>query len=68
MFNPAFVQFNIVAFTRYELDIAWNGKDKFQEDFKIELYLISFKFNSWKSFFCLNSIFGAIKDPLFFSW
>jgi C2 domain of PTEN tumour-suppressor protein len=50
MFNTAFVQSNMVTFTRDELDIAWNGKDKFQEDFKIEVYLTSFKFNSLNSF------------------
>lgn len=40
MFNTAFVQCNMVTFTRDELDIAWNSKDKLQEDFKIEVEFI----------------------------
>lgn len=53
----------MVTFTRDELDIAWNSKDKFQEDFKIEVY---FKFNSFNTFSVQNSCFGVIKHAFFF--
>ncbi|XP_065009628.1 formin-like protein 5 [Musa acuminata AAA Group] len=37
MFNTAFVQSNILALTRDEIDLVWSAKDHFPKDFKIEV-------------------------------
>lgn len=37
MFNTAFVQSNILTMNRDEIDVAWNAKDQFPKDFKVEV-------------------------------
>ena len=42
MFNTCFLQSNMMVFTLEDIDLAWNGsKEKFQEDFKIEVHIYS---------------------------
>lgn len=38
MFNTCFLQSNLMVFTLDDIDLPWNcNRDKFQEDFKIEV-------------------------------
>jgi C2 domain of PTEN tumour-suppressor protein len=37
MFNTAFVQSNSLLLKRDELDVAWNSRDQFPRDFRVEV-------------------------------
>jgi C2 domain of PTEN tumour-suppressor protein len=37
MFNTAFIQSNSLLLNRDELDVAWNSKDQFPRDFRVEV-------------------------------
>lgn len=37
MFNTAFVKSKALLLNRDEIDVAWNAKDMFREDFKVEV-------------------------------
>jgi hypothetical protein len=42
MFNTCFLRSNMMIFTLDDIDLPWNGsKEKFQQDFKIEVYIFS---------------------------
>lgn len=44
MFSTCFLQSNMAVFTLEDIDLPWNcNKEKFQEDFKIEVYILSSK-------------------------
>lgn len=43
MFNTAFVRSNILMLNRDEIDILWDAKDHFPNDFRVEVQLV---FNS----------------------
>jgi len=41
MFNTAFVRSNILMLNRDEIDILWDAKDHFPNDFRVEVQLVS---------------------------
>lgn len=49
MFNTAFVQSNILALTRDEIDLVWSAKDHFPKDFKIEVGFCFLEYNYFVS-------------------
>lgn len=42
MFNSSFIQSNMLTLNRDEIDVLWNVKDRFPEDFRAEVRVFPF--------------------------